>query len=161
MRNTLYQKFVTVCNNRDWVEYSFYYLLPFYYLHNIFNFTQPRQCFIRCVKVNKYGVFRSIYPKLNTQTRYFLKKYEMLQNFIFGWLSLNHKWIYCFILNFSECYKRTNSSWWGGRGPYPSTAFSESTLPGCYPGNSLLCHSLKYPKLIWPHTVRILLGSLH
>ena len=57
----------------------------------------------------------------------------MLQNFIFGWLSLNHKWIYCFIINFSECYKRTNSSWRGGRGPYPSTAFSESTLPGCYP----------------------------
>ena len=37
----------------------------------------------------------------------------------------------------------------GGSVPYPSSAFSESTLPGCYRWNFLWCHSPKYPKLIW------------
>ena len=35
----------------------------------------------------------------------------------------------------------------GGKGPYPSPAFSESTLPGWYPGDSLLCHSPKYVRM--------------
>ena len=35
----------------------------------------------------------------------------------------------------------------GGRGPYPSPAFSGSTLPGWYPGNSLFCHSPKYVRM--------------
>ena len=33
------------------------------------------------------------------------------------------------------------------KGPYPSPAFSESTLPAWYPGNLLLCHSQKYVRL--------------
>ena len=94
-----------------------------------------------------------------------------------------------FIVNISECYNRTNSSYclwlpdlysycsivilliiafcWqcrspdervcvcvGGEGggggpwgPYPSPAFSGSTLPGWYPENSLLCHSPKYVRM--------------
>ena len=31
--------------------------------------------------------------------------------------------------------------------PYPSPAFSRSTLPGWYPGNSLFCHSPKYVRM--------------
>ena len=34
-----------------------------------------------------------------------------------------------------------------GRGPYHFPAFSDSTLPGWYPGNLLLCHSPKYVRM--------------
>ena len=52
----------------------------------------------------------------------------------------------------------------GGWEPYPSTAFSESTLLGWYPGNSLLSHSPKYVRmsaLSYVRTVRISSGALH
>ena len=47
----------------------------------------------------------------------------------------------------------------GGRGAYLSPTFSESTLQVCYAGNSLLCHSPKHPKLIWPrHSQNLVRG---
>ena len=132
-------------------------------------------------------VFRSIYPKLNTQSR-FLKKIccRILSSgdsfwAICGYISL--------IINSSECYSRTKqfilfvatrrililfnchtsdnffvnnalSPWRkGGSGPYPSPTFSESTLPVCYAGNLLLCHSPKHPKLIWPRQCQNLVGD--
>ena len=191
MRNTLYQKFVTVCNNREWKGYSFitYYLSITCIIFPIL-FTQDSVASVAWKKKNMdYFVpfTKNWIRKLD-----FLKKNDMPYDFIFGcgYISL--------IVNFSEGYNRTTNSsycfwlpayidivqlsyFWSsffvgnadpltnevegeGRGPYPSPAFFESTLPGWYPRNSLLFHSPKYFRmstLSYISTVKISSGGLH
>ena len=47
------------------------------------------------------------------------------------------------------------------KGPCPTPPFFPEILlfQGCFPGNSLLCHSPRHPKWIWPQESQNLIGS--
>ena len=48
----------------------------------------------------------------------------------------------------------------GQRGHAPHPTFSEIVFcKGYFPGNSLLCHSSKHPKLFWPRHSQNLVGG--
>ena len=102
----MYKQFVTVCNNREWREYSFItYYLSITCATFLTLFSQDSVSSVAWKWINMGYVFRSIYPKLNTQSR-FLKKIccRILSSgdsfwAICGYISL--------IINSSECYSRT------------------------------------------------------